>query len=170
MLLVLPLVLSALAADPPAPAVPWRGSVTLAVPPLWSHAYELCGEWQVGPQSGLALVGGYQGIDGSAAWKAGFEGRYYPLGDFGGGMQMGGQLLYVGADESSEDIVVTAHGISATPLVGGKYVFDMGLTADVQVGWGLRMSWNYIRQDDEEYQSVSSAWRWMLNARLGWSF
>jgi hypothetical protein len=109
---------------------------------------ELTGEFAVSPKFGLAAIAGVGSIQGEfpdasgqvqkkpfSAFELGASGRYYVLGNFDHGMQLGAELLYIHVTVQGEQVSGTGAGVVVGPFVGYKVSADFGLTFDSQLGF-----------------------------------
>ena len=69
-------------------------------------------------------------IASSYAVEAGAQVRYYPLGSFIHGMQVGMEVMYLFMDSWGD-----RHGLGVGPFVGYKIAADIGFTFEVQLGF-----------------------------------
>jgi hypothetical protein len=155
---------------PPSP----RRSFSLTISPLHliSPILELTGEVRAADKVGVAVVAGAgkvsdttNGVKVSAsALEAGAQVRYYALGDFGSGMQLGAEVLYLHVSDSN--LSATGQGVAAGPFVGYKYTADAGFTFDGQLGF------EYLGVKASSAGSTASTKKFfpLLNLNVGWSF
>jgi hypothetical protein len=156
-------------------------SVTISPLHLTQPILELTGEYRVLDRLGLALVLGAgkitpdqeQGAPKPPAipiWEAGVQARYYVLGDFRHGMQVGGELIYMHASLDQGNVSVAASGLSVGPFLGYKVMADIGFTFDCQLGYQF-MGVGATGSDGQTTASQeSSASGVLLNLNVGWSF
>ena len=81
--------------------------------------------------------------------------RYYLLGHFDRGLQLGLEVLLSSVSDDNN----AANAIVVGPLLGGKYALPFGLTVEVQVGAGPVISGGAYQRFDP-----------IINVQLGWSF
>lgn len=67
-------------------------------------------------------------------FEAGASARYYALGSFRHGLQLGAEALYVHADTTADATGVQAAGLGLAPFVGYKWTHRTGFTVDAQLG------------------------------------
>jgi hypothetical protein len=157
---------------PPEPPHPRRVfSLTISPVHLLFPVVELTGEVRAHDNVGLALIGGVgkytdkpTGISASV-YEAGAQFRFYALGDFRSGLQLGAELLYLHVD--ARDIVATGEGLAIGPFVGYKLTTDPGFTFDTQIGIehvSLRAEQNGTSSESEKDFIL------LLNINIGWSF
>lgn len=143
-------------------------------------------EFKAHEKWGLALIGGagmtstksaIVGEQHFMAWEVGGQFRYYLLGDFDHGLQVGGEVLYVDVyDEAADSYTGNASRVrkamGVAPFAGYKVATKLGFTFDAQLGIQRR----FILAEAHQTASGSSvsdddnAWRPILNLRVGWSF
>jgi len=155
--------------EPPLPSFSLTVSPLHLVIPL----VELTGEFRSGEKIGIAVTGGAGWItpknsDVTASiFELGGSFRYYVLGNFRKGMQIGAELMYlhVSATDGFEAAVVA--GTTLGPFLGYKVATVSGFTFDGQLGLGYVA----LRGDSDTGSSESfSAFIPLLNANIGWSF
>ena len=157
-------------------------SITISPIYLALPLLEVTGEYQLTPQMGAALIAGLGSVEDKditySLWEVGASFRYYAVGDFDHGMQLGAEVKYLGAsmDESEANVDVSAvgAGTSIGPFIGYKFVADMGLTVDIQAGfkWLAVSAQAEVKSDDASATASESdsAGVALLNLNLGWSF
>jgi hypothetical protein len=164
-------------------APPPRRTVSITISPihLTLPVLELTGEFRVLDKLGLAVVvgGGKVTPDGLLGlppppaipvWEAGVQARYYVLGDFRHGMQVGGELMYLHASAEQGTASAVAHGVSVGPFLGYKVMADIGFTFDCQLGYqfmGVGASGTDGQTSSSQSSSDSGV---LLNLNVGWSF
>jgi len=99
--------------------------------------------------------------------EVGVSPRYYLLGTFRHGLELGAELLYLhaGADDLTGSNVRAA-GLSVGPYVGYKWIARVGFTLEAQVG----ASFLAVRGDSETMSTSDSRVGPLLNLQTGWSF
>ncbi len=167
---------------PPAAAPLRQLSVTISPLHLVIPMLEVTGEYAVQPKLGVALVAGYGTLNQASATvdkvsilELGAQARYYLLGDFEHGLQVGAEVLYIAASASgssgSTTATATGEGVSVGPFVGYKFVSSMGFTFDTQLGaartgLGAKASASTGETASRSETSVGP----LLNINLGWTF
>jgi len=136
-----------------APRQRWL-SVTLAPLHLANLTAELTGEYRLPGRHAVAGVLGVGRQYSVLLTRIGGQYRYYALGDFERGLYGGGELLGLTTSAGGG----TALALRTTALVGGKYTFGAGFTAEAQVGWALRAAFGAVRTEP------------LVELNLGWSF
>jgi hypothetical protein len=161
-------------------------SITFSPIHLAFPVLEVTAEFKAHERWGVAIVGGggsmtaeYEVIGTQTwdVWELGGQFRYYALGDFDHGLQLGAEILYVNV--SSNDIETSegtfsgmASGIGVGPFLGYKIATDVGFTFDAQLGV-QRVG---IGAEAEHQASGTTAteeesdWGTLLNLNVGWSF
>lgn len=175
--------LSAASAQPLAPAAQVEASasdspdfaITISPVHLILPVVEATGEYRVSDRLGAALVLGYGEdviFDDITLWEAGAQLRWYALGSFAHGMQLGAELmaLYGYARDDGDGTRDTASGLTVGPFAGYKYTAGVGLTVEVQAGAqyvAVRDGDDMSDLDDEDDESSFGP---LVNLNLGWSF
>jgi hypothetical protein len=177
------------AAYPPAPAYqlvpviaaqpehPQRSfSLTFSPIHLLIPMLELTGEVKIQDRFSVAFIGGIgrysqtdSGVNLSAtAYEAGGHLRFYPIGDFRRGLELGVEVLYLKLSDTN--LAASGEGLAVGPFIGYKITTDAGFTFDVQ-GGAERV---FERATATSYGSTStatqSAYIPLLNLNIGWSF
>ena len=154
-------------------------SITLSPIHLFLPVVELTGEWRAMNKLGIAVVAGggkvkpdnaLTGDPSIAVWEAGASVRYYVLGDFRHGMQLGGEAIYMHASTSNQNVRVAAEGFSLGGFAGYKVMADAGFTFDAQLGYqviGVGASGTDGQSSAADSRSTSGV---LLNLNVGWSF
>ena len=178
----------------PAPAF----SVTVSPAHLWFGALEAMGEVALGRRFSAALVAGWgpRAIDATngmtshwvAATELGAQVRWYPIGDFTGGLQLGAEVLQLwtaGDDESH--LLLDRKGLTVAAFTGVKWVWWPAVTLDVQLGVNLLQAGAGWHGPDWFWRaggsggaacagsggcaaSSGNAFPLLLNGNLGWSW
>ncbi len=156
--------------------------VALTISPfhLVAPIIEVTGEFAVNRNLGVAAVGGYGQLtyedpqtgaqDPIMVYEAGLQGRWYALGSFDHGLQLGGEALFVaasGKDVGADEVDATGAGFGVGPFIGYKKAARFGLTFDAQLGF----QYTVLRAEASNGSaSKRSDVTPMLNLNLGWSF
>lgn len=140
---------------------PYDHKVSLTVSPihLTIPVLELTGEARVHDRVGVAAVAGAGATTGVTVWELGAQGRYYPVGDFDHGMQLGAEVLGVGGGDDGD----TAVGAALGPFLGYKIAARFGLTFEGQLG----VQYATVRANGGDSDAGVAP---LLNLNLGWSF
>lgn len=132
---------------------------------------ELTGELRVGRKLGIAAIGGVGSIRDEVTdrqirvFEGGASVRYYVLGTFRHGMQLGGELLYVKANTADTMVEVRAKGLGISPFIGYKYTHRIGFTVDTQLGISFMTAQGESANATAEKSKVGA----LLNLNVGWS-
>lgn len=158
-----------------------RFSLTTSPIHLTFPVFELTGEYALAPKFGVAAIGGFGGMDvknsvgntvGLPVLELGLQANYYLVGDFGHGMQVGGELLWIKVDPpKDEGVTVDVNGLAVGPMVGYKWAASFGLTFMAQAGYQFLFA--KAEAEDANGQQVegsSSTGVPLINLNLGWSF
>lgn len=145
-----------------------RVSLTISPAHFVLPVVELTGEYRVIPKLGIALiVGGGKITDNTltaTVAEVGVSARYYVLGSFRKGLQVGGEVDYVHV--SGDNIEVKGAGIAMGPFVGGKWISSFGLTLDGQIGAQLQKASASSSSSSASESKVGL----LLNLNIGYSF
>ncbi len=159
------------APEPPIPSF----ALTLSPIHLVLPFVELTGEFKLADKIGLAVIAGAGTVKVTgtsvdtrvSVFEGGMSFRYYAIGDFRHGMQIGAEAIYLYASASKGSISASVNGAAVGPFIGYKYTARGGFTFDSQLGFarvGLAG-----RSNDGDKNSVSG-WGPLLNLNIGWSF
>jgi len=162
---------------PPMPPVaaeqekPLHASITFSPIHLFLPAAELAVEVALGPKLGVAVIGAIGSVTPALSdqsvtvYEAGISPRYYVIGDFRQGVELGVEALY--AHASAEGQLMTtlkAEGLAVGPYVGYKWVHSSGFTLEAQAGASyFAMRGDGVDEDDSRFA-------FLLNLQVGWSF
>ncbi len=126
---------------------------------------------------GVATVDSTSSISGESftVLEFGSSFRYYLVGDFDHGMQVGGELLYVyidSGDLETESVTAFGQGLAIGPFIGYKIAATFGLTFEIQAGGAYVAA--FAQAENTETGETSSAsdsdFIPIVNLQLGWSF
>ena len=159
---------SALAADKTVDD--FRASITLSPVHLVLPIVEVTGEFKAADRLGLAVIGGVGRVTDYPAWEAGAQARFYALGDFRGGFELGAEVLALGVSFEDDGVTATAVGVAVGPFLGGKYITDIGFTIDGQVGGSVVLASARATDGSATASNSSRTLRPLVNLNLGWSF
>lgn len=158
-------------------------SLTISPFHLLGPVVEVTLEVRVSDSVGVAFVAGYGRLNFNATdgelrtftvYELGTSIRYYAVGDFDGGMQLGAEVLWAHAvldsSTSGSDVGATGAGVGVGPMIGYKYTADVGFTFDGQVG----VQWLAFRGQAASSADTTTADQSsiipLLNLNIGWSF
>jgi hypothetical protein len=150
---------------------PLHASVTFSPIHLILPAAELTLEVAVDPKFGVAAIGAIGSVqpvgsnDRVFVYEVGVSPRYYVVGNFRQGVELGAEALYVhaSADNQFSGSTLKAEGLALGPYAGYKWVSSFGLTLEAQLG----VSYFVIRGDVSDDTSRVAP---ILNLQVGWSF
>jgi hypothetical protein len=171
-------------AQPAAPAEPPpRRVLCLTISPihLFLPVVELTAEGRVHDKVGIAVLGGAGNVSEDASntapaisatvIEAGLQGRYYLLGDFRHGLQLGAEALYLHLRENNiATVSAFAEGIAVGPFLGYKYTADIGFTFDSQLGFQRVGLAGEASGNGQTVNRRDSDYIVLLNLNVGWSF
>jgi len=175
-----------------------RFSLMLSVVhPLVFSMYDASGEFRLSRFAGLALVAGvgtaslkqfYKSLpdERSRVWAAGLQARFYPVGSFDRGLQVGAEIVYLtgsastnGTITSDDDppirytgpLTASGGGFKGGPFVGYKLALPEGFTVAAQIGVdylslkGMAKGDNGVSRSSDTKTALPLA-----DATIGWSF
>jgi hypothetical protein len=161
-------------------------SVTISPLHLVLPVVEVTAEFKAHETVGLAALGGWGKMTQKNTtigdikydvWEVGGQVRYYALGDFDHGLQVGAEVLYVNV--TSEDIETASgtvsgvgDGVAVGPFLGYKVATDLGFTFDGQLGVARTGLGAEAQNEDTGYSESEESTDWgpLLNLNVGWSF
>ena len=157
--------------------------MTLSINPLLlAHPdgpfYQASAEFKASDEWGAAFLGGYGAMATEEdvayeMYEVGGQFDYYALGDFDHGLQLGGQLVYRGADG---DVApeLTSSGVRVGPFVGYKIITELGFTFNGQVGVQYNSAQDRPSAERESIMAkvtnTEEAWGPLVRLNVGWSF
>lgn len=141
-------------------------SVTASLPHAASAVGELTGEVRVLDELGVAAIAGLGAREGFVTGHGGLSGRWYPVGDFDHGVQVGAEVLYLRGGGARAGWDGTTRQLSAGPFVGYKATASFGLCFEMQAGPQYLSGSTTTSVGTTEER----AWGLLLNIGLGWSF
>jgi hypothetical protein len=178
-------------AERPPPAKPTEArernhdvSITFSPIHLLLPVVEVTGEYALDDKFGLALIGGFGSIPittttigpfGSSSstehvgvWELGGHANYYVVGTFDHGMQLGAEVLWVGASAGGNSThgAVLATGLAVGPYVGYKIVTRIGFTFEGNLGVEYMAAHASSSTSTADQKTVIP----LLNLNVGWSF
>jgi len=156
-------------------------SITFSPIHLIQPIVELTGEYRLGDQLGVAAILGGGSVKSATnatlkgyALELGTQLRFYALGSFIHGMELGAELLfaYVGATAGSgnSSISGTGAGLSVGPFVGYKIASNVGFTFDIQLGVAYALINASATDGNQSVSQSASNFGPLLNINFGWSF
>jgi len=149
-------------------------SVTISPIHLVFPFIEVTSEFKMEPKVGVAAIAGIGSIDDFFAFELGGQARYYLIGDFDHGMQIGGELLYAHVSDNDiqgSGVSANSNGISLGAFLGYKIAFGFGLTFDLQGGIDYMIVRAHAEDNTGATGNASGSRLYpLLNINLGWSF
>ena len=166
---------SAIVLFPEATKAPRNWAVTISPIHLVLPLVEFTVERRIKRKLGVALMLGGGSVTDDLDNKfrvaeVGLSARYYVLGNFAKGMQIGGAIEFVsvkGDNINGSSVSVQGSGLVVAPFIGYKHTFGFGLTLDGQLGAGLTAIQAEADNGAREEESSVNVY---LNLNLGWSF
>jgi hypothetical protein len=134
-----------------------RFSITLSVPRLVFFTGELSGELRLGDKLGVSLVLGAGAPARLLALELGGQVRYYLLGSFIHGLEVGAQLMGSGLFGRGP----AGFEVGMSPFVGYKIAFNIGFTVEAQLGPTLSV---FTTAGDATTRIGA-----LINLNVGWS-
>jgi hypothetical protein len=140
--------------------------------------FELTAEFRAGQNVGVALLGGAGSITEKSTnttfgvYEVGGQFRFYVLGDFRRGLDLGLEVLYMKLSGDIDRVAGTAQGIAIGPFIGYKLGTMAGFVFDAQIGVervGIAASAHDAATGQQDSAS-DSKWIPLLNLNVGWSF
>jgi len=180
----------ALAQEAPAPPAAQEEAashdVSLTFSPLHLIVFpllEVTAEFRLADAFGVAGIAGYGVVSQDVGveevtfdvWELGGQFRWYPIGSFEHGMQLGAQILYIGVNAKDEvagvEVRGTASGLLTGAFLGYKIATRVGFTFDAELGYGVYA----VRAEAEsaagdEASGSESGGVGILRLNIGWSF
>jgi hypothetical protein len=155
-------------------------ALTISPLHLASPIVELTGEVRALDKLGVAVIAGAGKISAdatpttpkisAAAYEAGLSVRYYLLGDFRHGLQLGAEALYIHVSDEIETVSASAKGLAVGPFAGYKYTTDIGFTFDGQLGFQRVGLIGEAHDATTATSHEESKFIPLLNLNVGWSF
>jgi len=105
--------------------------------------------------------------------EGGLQGRYYVIGDFDHGMEVGAELLeeYVKFDALPPNVAVAAGGLTLGAFLGYKIATNVGFTFEAQVGARYLVVEPGVQGDTTlGNPPIVDKWLPLLHLNVGWSF
>jgi hypothetical protein len=153
-------------------------TVAITISPL--HIFvpmiELTTEIRVASRVGVGVVAGLGRFHEMttntpvALYEGGGSVRYYALGSFKTGLQLGFEALYVHAKTDSTTVDVKAAGLGLAPFAGYKWTHGSGFTFEGQLGATYIAARGKASSGTATATDEKSKVGPMLNLNVGWSF
>jgi hypothetical protein len=145
-------------------------SITFSPVHVFLATAEVTGEGRVLDKLGVAGILGVGVPSGVTTVEVGASGRYYVVGSFDPGMQLGAELLYVHASLREGGVVATGDAGAFGPFVGYKIAARFGLTFETQLGVQYRVVSARVTEGAPSTTASDDGLIALLNLNLGWSF
>ena len=133
----------------------------------------------MGEQAGVAVIagGGYVTVSEPDEAKVTFrvlelggQLRYYPIGSFRQGLQVGVEMLYVHVNAKVQEVLGVASGLAIGPFFGWKGTTSAGFTYDLQGGVAVETMGAKVTGESEPSTTSDVEIIPMVNLNIGWSF
>jgi hypothetical protein len=164
-------------------APPQTTAITISPIHLLLPVVELTAEFNVAPRMGMAGIAGFGSVtvndvyNGSTSTmnvlELGASLRYYLVGDFDHGMQLGGEILYAHiSGDLNEEVSGLGNGLAIGPFIGYKIAAGFGLTFEAQGGVQYMLATARAEQTSTGQSGTASAGGIvpLINLNVGWSF
>ena len=99
--------------------------------------------------------------------EIGLSPRYYVIGTFDHGMQIGAEGMVIAAWASSGSTSATAIGVGVAPYIGYKFTAPIGFVVEVQAGGGYTFA---VAQASSGSTAAAQGAYFLLNLNAGWAF
>ena len=153
-----------------------RVSITVSPIHLILPIVEVTGEFRVADKVGVAGIAGAGTIPQANSspplfgLELGGQFRYYVLGSFIHGLQLGAELLLAHVRGSIGAATGAGTGISISPFLGYKIASNVGFTFDAQLGPSFNVAGASASQGGQTASASNSGVGVLLNLNIGWSF
>lgn len=147
-----------------------RVSLTISPLLLLLPIAQVMGEFRIGDKFGAAAVLGFGGVLDFFTFQVGGQFRYYLVGSFIHGLNVGAQLLTLIMTGEFGGSGVTATGLSLAPFVGYKIATNVGFTFDAQLGPDFVLAGATSTLVKSTTESSNGAIGLLFNLNVGWSF
>ncbi|MBK9034803.1 MAG: DUF3575 domain-containing protein [Myxococcales bacterium] len=142
---------------------------------------EVTGEYRLGPRLGVAGTLGAGRITATSAAgqdlsftaaELGGSVRYYVVGSFRQGVQLGAEVMYllVKLGDNPDGVQAAGDGLSVGPFVGYKWTARGGFTVEAQLGIAITAIEAHATDGASTATEEQSRVRPLVNLNLGWSF
>ena len=140
-----------------------------AIHPVIATA-EVTVEGRLHDKVGLAGILGVGVPNGYLTEDLGVSGRWYALGTFDHGMQVGAEILYQHVSAKEDGVTATANAIAAGPFIGYKIAARFGLTFEMQLGAQYQAVGAHATDGDTSVAAKANGLVPLVNINVGWSF
>ena len=159
----------------PGPPPDTQHSFAITVSPihLIFPVVEVAAEFRLARNMSIAGIGGVGSIELDntstrvTVYELGGQFRYYAVGRFDHGMQIGAELLYLGGRADEGSVSAIASGLAIGPFIGYKFSAGVGFTVDVQGGveFVAISAESSTGASEEAGRAIP-----LVNINLGWAF
>lgn len=163
-------------------ASPTSIAVTVSPLHLIIPLIEVTGEFRLLDQVSVAGIVGAGRIQGTSAganidltlFEIGVQGRYYVLGNFNSGLQLGVEAMQIGvaggASNGTTEVSAKGRGLSLGAFAGYKHTFGFGLVLDGQLGYSSIIVAASGSSGSTTASTSESSRSPLLNLNIGWAF
>lgn len=145
-------------------------SITFSPVHLLLPLGEVTGEFRLHDRIGVAATLGAGKPEGLTTLEAGVSGRFYPVGDFDHGMQLGLETQVVEMWGEVSGVEASGSGFTAGPFIGYKIAARFGLTFEIQTGAQYQYASARATDGTNSASDSQTSLGFLLNLQLGWSF
>ncbi len=167
---------------PPEPPRPQHDvSLTFSPLHLLLPVVEVTGEIRLDKIMSVAAIAGFGSVSidnaqpdlpsHASVYEFGGHYRFYPIGSFEHGMQLGVEVLYLHVSAETASVSGFGTGLAVGPFAGYKIIASGGFTFDAQLG--VEFLAVKAEAQDSGGQSASATQKAtipLLNLNIGWSF
>ncbi|MEK6608476.1 MAG: hypothetical protein AABZ30_12520 [Myxococcota bacterium] len=148
-------------------------SITISPIHLSLPVAEVTAEFRLADSIGVAAIGGFGSVGGFSAYEVGGHFRWYPVGSFVHGMQLGAEVLYLGIsddDIGESGVSGSGNGFAVGPFIGYKIATNVGFTFDAQLGVEKVFARAEASSGSASATAEAETTIPLLNLNVGWSF
>tara|TARA_B110000037_G_scaffold221096_1_gene290824 strand:- start:388 stop:888 length:501 start_codon:yes stop_codon:yes gene_type:complete len=142
-------------------------SITFNSTQIAQNTLQVQQEFALRPKIGLGFSEGFGLLEDERSYQIGLLARYYVLGDFNGGIGIGGDISYTGYILEGTSQNLSGHLLSPSILMIGKYIFDVGFTIEPVIG--VQYSSLFAKIPIQDSVIITTDWDTIIGLRLGWS-
>lgn len=144
-----------------------KWSITFDSAQIAQNTLQVQQEYALRPKIGIGFSEGFGFHEDEVSYQMGLLSRYYLLGDFLGGVGVGGDFSYTTYIVRDQSRKVNGHLFAPSVSLTGKYIFDVGFTIEPSIGG--RFSTLVAKSENQDSWISVNDWDWVLGLRLGWS-
>ena len=142
-------------------------SITFNSTQIAQNILQVQQEYALHPKIGLGFSEGLGLLEDERSYQIGLLSRYYVLGDFNGGIGIGGDISYTAYVLEGTSKNLSGHLLSPSILMIGKYIFDVGFTIEPVIG--VQYSSLFAKTPIQDSVIITTDWDSIIGLRLGWS-